>query len=42
MKYWSRILYRNKEGNPIIFDTVLLEKVVTEPNITLSAQYGRN
>src|SRR3954470_21605773 len=28
-------LYRNKEGNAIIFDTVLLEKVVSEPNITL-------
>ncbi len=28
-------LYRNPEGNPLIFDTVLLEKVVTEPNITL-------
>lgn len=27
--------FRNKEGNPIIFDTILLEKVVTEPNITL-------
>ena len=28
-------LYRNKEGNPIIFDTVLLEKVRNEENITL-------
>ncbi|KAA3658167.1 MAG: FAD-dependent oxidoreductase, partial [Calditrichaeota bacterium] len=28
-------LYRNKEGNPIIFDTVLLEKVLNEKNITL-------
>ncbi|MGQ1788104.1 FAD-dependent oxidoreductase [Saccharicrinis sp. GN24d3] len=28
-------LYRNKEGNPVIFDTVLLEKVVNEENITL-------
>ncbi|MEJ7829520.1 MAG: FAD-dependent oxidoreductase, partial [Segetibacter sp.] len=27
--------YRNPEGNPIIFDTVLLDKVVSEPNITL-------
>ncbi len=27
--------YRNKEGNPIIFDTVLLEKVKEEENITL-------
>jgi hypothetical protein len=27
--------YRNPEGNPIIFDTVLLEKVMLEPNITL-------
>src|SRR5258707_14463550 len=25
-------MFRNKEGNPIIFDTILLEKVVTEPN----------
>ncbi|QDK83376.1 FAD-dependent oxidoreductase [Spirosoma sp. KCTC 42546] len=28
-------LYRNPEGNPLIFDTILLEKVVLEPNITL-------
>ncbi len=28
-------LYRNKEGNAIIFDTILLEKVRLEPNITL-------
>ncbi|WP_347840279.1 FAD-dependent oxidoreductase [uncultured Draconibacterium sp.] len=28
-------IYRNKEGNPVIFDTILLEKVVNEPNITL-------
>lgn len=28
-------MYRNKEGNALIFDTVLLEKVVSEPNITL-------
>lgn len=28
-------LYRNREGNPIIFDTILLEKVTSEPNITL-------
>lgn len=27
--------YRNPEGNPVIFDTVLLEKVYEEPNITL-------
>ncbi len=27
--------YRNPEGNPLIFDTVLLDKVVSEPNITL-------
>lgn len=27
--------YRNKEGNTIIFDTILLEKVTNEPNITL-------
>ncbi|AWG22678.1 FAD-binding dehydrogenase [Flavobacterium faecale] len=28
-------LYRNKEGNALIFDTVLLEKVTNEKNITL-------
>jgi hypothetical protein len=28
-------MYRNPEGNPIIFDTVILERVVAEPNITL-------
>ena len=27
--------FRNKEGNPVIFDTILLEKVTAEPNITL-------
>lgn len=27
--------YRNKEGNPVIFDTVLIDKVLAEPNITL-------
>jgi hypothetical protein len=27
--------YRNPEGNPLIFDTIVLEKVVEEPNITL-------
>ncbi|KQS31174.1 FAD-dependent oxidoreductase [Dyadobacter sp. Leaf189] len=28
-------IYRNPDGNPLIFDTVLLEKVIQEPNITL-------
>ena len=28
-------LYRNPEGNPLILDTILLEKVKLEPNITL-------
>lgn len=28
-------LFRNKEGNPLILDTILLEKVTSEPNITL-------
>lgn len=28
-------LYRNPEGNPLILDTILLEMVVNEPNITL-------
>src|SRR5512137_532589 len=28
-------LYRNPEGNPLILDTLLLEKVIEEPNITL-------
>ena len=27
--------YRNPEGNPLILDTILLELVVSEPNITL-------
>ena len=28
-------MYRNPDGNPLIFDTILLEKVVSEPGITL-------
>lgn len=28
-------LYKNKEGNPIIFDTIILDKIRNEPNITL-------
>jgi hypothetical protein len=28
-------MYRNKEGNTLIFDTILLEKVTSEKNITL-------
>ncbi len=28
-------MYRNPEGNPLIIDTILLEMVVNEPNITL-------
>lgn len=28
-------LYRNKEGNPIILDTIILEKATNESNITL-------
>src|SRR6056297_3735936 len=28
-------MHRNQEGNPILFDTILLEKVTDEPNITL-------
>lgn len=28
-------MYRNREGNPVIFDTILLEKVREEPNIRL-------
>lgn len=28
-------MYRNPEGNALIFDTITLEKVVNEPNITL-------
>jgi hypothetical protein len=27
--------YRNKEGNPLIFDTILLDKIAAETNITL-------
>lgn len=28
-------MYRNKEGNPVIFDTILLDKVMAEKNIQL-------
>jgi len=28
-------MFRNKEGNPIIFDALLLDKVISEPNINL-------
>ena len=28
-------MHRNPEGNPLIFDTILLEKIVGEPGITL-------
>ncbi len=28
-------MHRNKEGNAVIFDTILLEKIIQEPNITL-------
>lgn len=28
-------MYRNPEGNPLIFDTIMLETAVKEPNITL-------
>lgn len=28
-------VYRNREGNPVIFDTVLLDKVLQEPNIMM-------
>src|SRR5687768_17796083 len=28
-------MYRNPEGNSLILDTILLEKVTSEPNITL-------
>jgi hypothetical protein len=28
-------MFRNPEGNPLIFDTILLEKVILEKNITL-------
>lgn len=28
-------MYRNPEGNAVIYDTVLLDKVISEPNITL-------
>ncbi|MBV9867214.1 MAG: FAD-dependent oxidoreductase [Abitibacteriaceae bacterium] len=27
--------FRNREGNPLLFDTILLEKVISEPNLTL-------
>ena len=35
-------MYRNPEGNPLFLDTILLEKVVSEPNITPAAQHGRS
>ena len=38
-------LYRNKEGNTLILDTILYEKVIAETNITLllnTAVYGSN
>ena len=28
-------MYRNPEGNPLILDTILLDKVISEPNITI-------
>ena len=28
-------VYRNKEGHPVLFDMVLMDKVLTEKNITL-------
>ncbi len=28
-------MFRNRDGNPLIFDTILLEKVYAEPNIAL-------
>lgn len=28
-------VFRNKEGNPVLFDMVLMDKVLAEPNITL-------
>ena len=28
-------MYRNPDSNPLIFDTILLEKAISEPNITL-------
>ncbi|MBS1664904.1 MAG: FAD-dependent oxidoreductase [Bacteroidetes bacterium] len=32
--------YRNPEGNPVIFDSILLEKVVKEPNVRLLLNTG--
>ena len=34
-------LYRNREGNALIFDTVLLEKVVAEDNHHPAAEHSR-
>ncbi|WP_256011703.1 FAD-dependent oxidoreductase [Desertivirga xinjiangensis] len=28
-------MFRNKEGNPLVFDSILLDKVISEPNIHL-------
>ncbi len=33
-------MYRNAEGNPLILDTITLEKVISEPNITLLLNTG--
>jgi len=33
-------MYRNPEGNPVLVDALLLEKVVAEPNITLLLNTG--
>lgn len=33
-------MYRNPDSNPLIFDTILLEKAISEPNITLLLNTG--
>ena len=37
---WSRTLYRNPEGNPLILDTLLLEKVVARTEHHAAAEHG--
>ena len=33
--------FRNREGNPVLFDMVLIDKVLSEPNITLYLNMAR-
>lgn len=37
----GRVPSANREGNPVLFDMVLIDKVLSEPNITLYLNYVR-